>query len=141
MAVRQLVAVLVIGVLAVGPLRAQEASLIPDSSAPEPYGPEEFAPALRALRRGEIVAVGVFPLALLFTRVAYDYGRWAFNGFDPENAPYAQPLGTDPFPDEADRVAVALGAVGVSVTFALVDFLLGALRERQESRAASTDGG
>ncbi len=127
--------ILVVLVMGAGALAAQQPDPAPDPDAPEPYLPEEFGPALHALRRGEIIAVGVFPLALLLTRVAYDYGRWAFDGFDPLSAPYAQPLGADPFPEEKDRIAVAIGAVGVSVAFALVDYLIGVDRERREAAA------
>jgi hypothetical protein len=105
--------------LVAGQLSAQE------ETAPEPYAPAEFGPGLRAIRRGEILAVGVFPLALLVSRIAYDYGRWAFDGFEPATSPLVRPLGVDPFPDEADRIAVAVAAVGVSVVFALVDYLIG----------------
>lgn len=105
--------------LVAGRLSAQE------DTDPAPYEPTEFGPGLRAIRRGEIIAVGVFPLALLVSRIAYDYGRWAFDEFDDASSPLIRPLGVDPFPDEADRIAVALAAVGVSVVFALVDYLIG----------------
>lgn len=126
-------------------LAAQQPESVVDPDAPEPYAPDEFGLALQALRRGEIITVGVFPLALLVTRVAYQYGRWAFDEFDPQSAPYAQPLGSDPFPDEADRIAVVVGAVGVSVVFAFVDYLIGLARQQQTARetlpASAAEGG
>ena len=121
--------------LLVAPLAAQE------DTAPVPYEPAEFGPALRALRRGEIVAVGVFPLALLLSRVVYDYGRWAFAGFDALAAPYARPFAVDPFPYPNDRIAVALVAVGVSVTFALVDYLIGVGRARATRAGPAVEDG
>ena len=119
------------------PLAGQQAEPSADPDAPEPYSPDEFGPALHALRRGEIIAVGVFPLALLVTRVAYDYGRWAFDGFAAQAAPYARPLGTDPFPEESDRIGIAVGAVGLSVAFAVVDYLIGVARARRPASPAA----
>ena len=127
---------MVVGVvLAVGAWSAAAQQTVPE---PEPYEPTEFGPALRALRRGEIIAIGAYPLALLATRFVYDYGRWGFEGFVAADAPFLRPLGLDPFPEEGDRIAIAVSAAAVSVTLAVVDYFLG--RRQRLLQEAGPDG-
>ena len=83
---------------------------------PEPYDPAEFTPALRDMRRAEIIAVGAFPFALLLSTLVYDFARWAGEGFQ-------QPWGEPPFV-QGEKVGIALAAVGVSVAVAVADYLL-----------------
>ena len=116
--VRGLLAAVVLAGAVAGPAAAQE------QPVPEPYDPEEFAPALRHLRRAEVVAVGSFPFALLFTTLVYDYARWAGSGFLDAEAPFRRGLDQDPFSD-GEKVGIALAAVGVSVAVAAADYLLG----------------
>ena len=91
---------------------------------PEPYEPTEFAPALRHLRRAEIVAVGAFPFALLVSTIVYDYARWAGEGFLETGAPFQRPLDQDPFDDD-EKVGIALAAAGVAVAVAVADYVIG----------------
>lgn len=95
---------------------------------PEPYDPNEFAPELRHLRRGEIVAVGAFPFALLLSTIVYDYARWAGDGFSEANAPFGRALDQDPFDDD-EKVGIVLAAAGVAVAVALADYLIGQAAE------------
>lgn len=91
---------------------------------PEPYDATEFAPALRHLRRAEIVAVGSFPFALLVSTIVYDYARWAGEGFAETASPFRRPLDEDPFDDD-EKVGIALAAAGVAVAVAVADYLIG----------------
>lgn len=102
---------------------------------PEPYAPEEFAPALHHLRRAEIVAVGSFPFALLFSTLVYDYARWAGSGFVDDAAPFRRGLDQDPFSD-GEKVGIALAAVGVAVGVAVADYLIGQAAEEPRYAAA-----
>jgi len=95
---------------------------------PEPYDAAEFAPALRHLRRGEIVAVGAFPFALLLSTFVYDYARWAGDGFSEATAPFGRALDQDPFDDD-EKVGIVLAAAGVAVAVAVADFLIGQAAE------------
>lgn len=99
-----------------------------EQPVPEPYDPNEFAPELRHLRRGEIVAVGAFPFALLLSTIVYDYARWAGDGFSEATAPFGRALDQDPFDDE-EKVGIVLAAAGVAVVVALADYLIGQAAE------------
>lgn len=115
---RRLLSAVVLAGAVAGPAAAQE------QPVPELYDPEEFAPALHHLRRAEVVAVGSFPFALLFTTLVYDYARWAGSGFLDTEAPFRRGLDQDPFSD-GEKVGIALAAVGVSIAVAAADYLLG----------------
>ena len=129
--------------LAVAAAVAAPAQNQPDPApVPEPYDPNEFAPELRHLRRGEIVAVGAFPFALLLSTIVYDYARWAGDGFSEANAPFGRALDQDPFDDD-EKVGIVLAAAGVAVAVALADYLIGQAAEPPryaEPAAASARG-
>ena len=95
---------------------------------PEPYDAAEFAPALRHLRRGEIVAVGAFPFALLLSTFVYDYARWAGDGFSEATAPFGRALDQDPFDDD-EKVGIVLASAGVALAVAVADYLIGQATE------------
>jgi len=114
---------------------------------PEPYEPGEFPEWAVDLRRAEIITVGSFPLSYLFASFAFDIGRYVDKlGTDPENASDYAPLFFGNTFKKAytqdQQVGVVLGAIGVSVVIAIVDFILGQdekakQRERDERRAAA----
>ncbi|MFP4068029.1 MAG: hypothetical protein ACLFS5_11090 [Spirochaetaceae bacterium] len=106
-------------------------------SAPEPYAPKEFPQWSRDLRRGEIIAFGSFPIALLVSNIGYDavrffrksleagewnytYAPWFFG--PPEKPPLTQ----------QERVGVLMTAAGVSVGVALIDYVIGRIRADRE---------
>ena len=107
-ALRMLPAALVIAGAVAAPAQQQPAPV------PEPYDAAEFAPALRHLRRGEIVAVGAFPFALLLSTFVYDYARWAGDGFSEATAPFGRALDQDPFDDD-EKVGIVLASAGVAL--------------------------
>ena len=117
-AVRMLPAVVVLIVAGAVAAPAQE------EPVPEDYDAAEFAPALHHLRRGEIIAVGAFPFALVLSTIVYDYARWAGDGFAESTAPFARALDQDPF-DNDEKVGIALAAVGVAIAVAVADYLIG----------------
>ena len=115
-------AVLVVAGAVAAPAQQQPAPVA------EPYAPAEFAPELRHLRRGEIIAVGAFPFALLLSTIVYDYARWAGDGFSEANAPFGRALDQDPFDDD-EKVGIVLAAAGVAVVVAVADYLIGQAAE------------
>ena len=137
-AVRMLPAAVVLVVAGAVAAPAQEQP----APVPEPYDPAEFAPALRHLRRGEIVAVGAFPFALLLSTFVYDYARWAGEGFSEATAPFGRALDQDPFDDD-EKVGIVLAAAGVAVAVAFADYLIGQAAQppRYEDSAASAARG
>lgn len=101
---------------------------------PEPYAPEEFPRWARDLRRGEIIALGSFPLVLLFSNVAYDavrFGRESLRAgeWNYTYAPWFFGPPDKPPLTEDERVGVILTAAGISVSVAIVDFIIGRIRD------------
>ena len=105
---------------------------------PEPYHPSEFPPILNDLRRGEIILVGSYPIAILLTTIIYDFGRWtacdgfsadfpmcnsSLNGYNEVN-PFQRSLDSDAF-SATEEIGIALAAVGIAALIATIDYFLG----------------
>ncbi|MFP4431291.1 MAG: hypothetical protein ACLFPV_08585 [Spirochaetaceae bacterium] len=124
------VGLLVLLAFVAGPLWGQDVT-------PEPYSPEEFPGWARDLRRGEIIALGVFPVSLILTQLTYDLVRFGVKSaqageFEREAAPwFFAPPGVQRFSQEEKETILITSAV-VSVVFALADYALGR-RERRNS--------
>lgn len=114
-----------------GPSFAQAAA---PSPLPEPYAAEEFPAWARSLRRWEIVSVGVFPIALFYTRLAMDTSRYVQNGFQGRFAPwpFKNEYSYAPSADE-QRAAVAVAA-GLALGVGILDMIL--LQRREAGRGA-----
>lgn len=103
----------------VGPLHAQALSPLP-----APYEAKEFPAWAGSLRRWEIISIGVFPIALFYTRFAMDTNRYVVNGFEARYAPW-------PFKNEysyapsagEQRLAIAVAA-GLAAGVGLLDLIL-----------------
>lgn len=102
---------------------------------PQPYSPDEFAPWLRDLRRGEIIAVGAFPLVYIFTQLGYNLYRYGVHGWDPNYAPVGNP--NRAAYTENETIGVLVGAASVSILVAAADFLIGRARARRAERRAA----
>jgi hypothetical protein len=102
---------------------------------PVPYTEEEFPDWLKALRRGEIIALGSLPLTFAFSFIIYDIARYVYHGFDSNYLPIASP---SPVPyEQAETIGVLIAAGTASVILAVIDGLIGrAQRKRQEEGGA-----
>jgi len=102
---------------------------------PEPYTEEEFPQWLKALRRGEIIALGSLPLTFAFSFIIYDVARYIYHGFDRNYLPIASP---SPVPYTlTENVGVLIAAGTGSMLLAVIDGLIGrAQRKRQEESGA-----
>jgi hypothetical protein len=105
-----------------------------EGDTPKPYERDEFPEWAWNLRRGEIVAIGAFPVALILTGISYELGRFAFQavqdgGVTQENAPFFfSPGGGERFsPDE--RRGLVITSAAISVGIAMLDYFIGR-RER-----------
>ena len=95
---------------------------------PEPYDPEEFPKWLRDLRRGEIIAIGSFPITFVFANLTYGLIRFGLNGWDNSYSPIGNP---DRVPyTNTETLGVITAAVGLAVTVALIDFARGRTGDR-----------
>ncbi|MFP4378375.1 MAG: hypothetical protein ACLFP4_15130 [Spirochaetales bacterium] len=99
----------------------------------EPYEPGEFPRWARDLRRAEIVLFGSLPLTLLFSRLFYGFGRYAFYSIEAGQStpeflpPLFAPAGTGEYTAD-DQLRIALIAVSASSAVALLDFIIGRAR-------------
>lgn len=106
---------------------------------PVPYSPEEFPGWARDLRRGEIIALGSFPVALILTNVGFRLGRFTVESvkrgeFAQEYAPaFASPEQRAGL-DDQQQLGLLLTAGAISVAVALADYLLGRREERRAQR-------
>lgn len=114
-----------------GPSFAQAAA---PSPLPEPYAAEEFPAWARSLRRWEIISIGVFPIALFYTRFAMDSSRFVQNGFQARYAPwpFKNEYSYAPSVDE-QRAAIAVAA-GLALSVGILDMIL--LQRREAERGA-----
>jgi len=111
----------------------------PAPSAPEEYQEKEFSRGLKALRRGEVILFGSFPLTLFLSYETYDIYRYFANDRLPQYRPWpARP------PDAVayqgwETAGVLITAVSLSLSLALTDYLIGKALERRAAKRRSPD--
>ena len=111
----------------------------PAASEPEEYEEEEFGPGLKALRRGEIILFGSFPLTLFLSYEAYDIYRFFANDMLPQYRPWpARPPDAVVYQDW-ETTGVLVTAVSLSLAMALTDYLIGKALERRAAKRRSSD--
>ncbi len=110
-------------------------------SDPEPYRPEEFPQFALSLRRFQIVTIGVFPFALLFSGLGYELGRFGYYSLragEPDGRYTPRLFGFGAGAEEPlsnrERIGVVTAAVSLSVFVGVLDYLLG-----RRERAAEPD--
>ena len=101
-----------------------------DQHEPDPYEEDEFHPFLHGVRRFEIVALGSFPVSAVFSYLVYGFVRYAASGFEEDYSPIGS---ANPAPyAEEEHVGVLVVAGSVSLLIALVDLIIGEVREAPE---------
>ncbi len=109
----------------------------PSTKPPEEYKDEEFSRGLKALRRGEVILFGSFPLTLFLSFETYDIYRFFANGRQPQYRPWpARPPDAVVYQDW-ETAGVLITAVSLSLTLALTDFLIGKASERRAAKHRS----
>lgn len=90
----------------------------------EPYSEDEFPEWLQTLRRAEVIFIGAFPVAMLFTSLAYDGYKAVRTAITDEasTGPTAVPIG-EYSADEG--LGILIAGAGLSLVVALVDYFLG----------------
>ena len=103
---------------------------------PIEYSEDEFPLWSKKLRRGEIIAVGIFPIALLLTSLGYGYYEYAYHNFDSEYKPgiFGDSSGGR---SESEKHTILISTGVFCITFAFVDFLLGERREYLDKKNIS----
>ena len=97
----------------------------------------EFPQWSRDLRRGSIIAFGIFPFAWLIANFGFDMYRYANNGWDRRYAPWPiNAAGT--ISKTQDEMFMTIGfAAGTAVTFAIVDHAIMRSRRNRLEREIS----
>lgn len=101
---------------------------------PVPYDPIEFPAWSRDVRRGEIIALGAFPIAMILSGLSYQLGRFAYQSADAgevrsEYAPWFFSTASGPRYNNEERIGLIVSAATISVGIAILDYALGR-RER-----------
>ena len=111
----------------------------PAPSAPEEYQEKEFSRGLKALRRGEVILFGSFPLTLFLSYETYDIYRYFANDRLPQYRPWpARPPDAVAYQDW-ETAGVLITAVSLSLSLALTDYLIGKAIERRTAKRRSPD--
>ena len=123
---RRLISVLLILLLLPFSLAAQSQTPAepPHSTEPVPYAPDEFPVWSRRLRRAEIITLGLFPFAFIFTSLAYDMGRYSMHNFDSRYAPGPFGSADKVSRSSADTRNVVIISLSLSAVLAVVDLLI-----------------
>jgi hypothetical protein len=132
----RLLPVLVFIVLNISPASAQSSgtsqvvtpNILPDA------GPPSSSPRwVQDLRRGEIVAFGSFPFTMFLSTLTMDSFRYFNNGKNPAYLPWPLkgPGAVEMSREEKERTL--LFAAAASVTIALVDFTIVAVKRHREA--------
>lgn len=123
------------------PYHAGRPELLGSDAPPRPYEPGEFPEWAHHLRRGEIVAIGSFPLAVIVSGIGLQLGRFAVKSleegqFSREYAPFFFSSRSGSQYNQDERVGLLISAGIISVAVAVADYILG----RREGRVAAEKG-
>jgi hypothetical protein len=135
---KRFVALLLSFLLLLSPIWSQESGNEEESDGvePIPYSPDEFPGWAHDLRRGEIIALGSFPVALILTNLGYRLGKFTVESvkrgeFAQEYAPaFTTPEQRAGLNDQ-QQLGLILTAGAISIGVALADYLLGRREERR----------
>lgn len=92
-----------------------------DSSRETRFHAKDMSIAERVLRF-ETIAIGSFPITLLYSGIIYSIGRYAFSGFNQTYAPWI--LGAGGTDSDSQYVTLAIAA-GFSLVIATIDLVKG----------------
>ena len=109
---------------------------------PVPYSPDEFPQWSRDVRRGEIIALGVFPIAMIVSGLGYQVGRFTYRSIsagevDGDSAPWFFSPEGGPVYNNQERVGLVVSGIVISVGVAVADYLLGRRERRTRDRGES----
>ena len=109
-----------------------------DTEVPLPYDREEFPDWAWDLRRGEIIALGAFPVAMIISGIGLQLGRFAIKSveegqFSQEYAPFFLSTRTGPRYEQNERAGLLVSAGIISIGVALADYILGRREQRRSA--------
>ena len=90
----------------------------------EPYSADEFPSWLHDIRRAEVIAVGSFPISMLFVSLTYEGVRAIINAATGAETSGGPAFGSGDLSPEERRGILFAGTL-LSVAVALTDYLIG----------------
>ena len=117
------------------PVSAQQAGQV--DTEPEEYGEGEFSPALRELRRAEIVMLGSLPITFFLTLEAFDVYRFVDHYGDDDSYRYGfwPYRSADPAPYSTGEIgAIVATALSASLLIAVADYIIGRAKQKRPER-------
>ncbi len=94
-----------------------------DTATPVPYGPAEFPPWQKDLRRAEILSFGALPFVTFMASIYFDVYRYADNRGDEGYLPWPFKKSAVAVPlTEREQKNIFLASAGISVGVALFDY-------------------
>jgi len=111
--------------------------ILVDPDLPVPYQPDEFPRWARDLRRGEVIAIGAFPLAMIVASLSYEVGRFGYYSIREgsvrgEYAPWFFSTSPDATFTNGERIGLITSSAIISVGVGVLDYLLGRREEQRE---------
>ena len=101
------------------------AGLFAQDHTPQPYSPDEFQDWMKDLYRAEVIMVGSLPITLFVSLESYDFYRYFNNGLSAAYAPWPFNTGSTVNLSPQEETWIVVSAVGLSLTVAVIDFMLG----------------
>ncbi len=92
---------------------------------PQPYSPDEFKGWMKDLWRAEVIMVGSFPITLFLSLESYEMYRYFNTGLAAPYAPWPFNTGSTINLTAQEQAWVIVSAVGLSISVAAVDFMVG----------------
>jgi len=106
-------------------LAAAPRGLFAQEHTPQPYSPDEFQGWMKDLYRAEVILVGSLPITLFASLETYDLYRYFHTGLNAAFAPWPFNTGQTLNLTAQEETWIVVSAVGLSLTVAVVDFMLG----------------
>ncbi len=115
----------VILLLACAAVACAPPGLFAQDHTPQPYSPDEFQGWMKDLYRAEVILVGSLPITLFLSLEGYDMYRYFNTGLNAAYAPWPFNTGSTLNLSPQEQTFVVVSAVGLSLTVAVIDFMLG----------------
>ncbi len=101
-----------------------------DPDQPVPYDPDEFPRWARDLRRGEVIALGAFPVAMIVASLGYEIGRFGYQSIRQgapagEYAPWFFSTSQEESFTNEERIGLVFSSAIIGAGIAIVDYILG----------------
>ncbi|MFP4365390.1 MAG: hypothetical protein ACLFR1_16120 [Spirochaetia bacterium] len=103
-----------------------------EDTEPVPYTDDEFPLWLQDLRRAEIIAIGAFPMAMIYSGLGFGLYWYFTEDLNSVFLPWTDEPTEETVQDWEDRqITIILTSIGISVSVAVFDYILGIITENE----------